>query len=224
MIFPDPYARSMHRGVLLDNATIAALKVAESRLGYELTVVQGVGGAQASAGTHLGRDGEGGRAVDLSDWDADNKLRVLKNLGFAIWERKDRPGVWAGHLHGLLIFESRDNRRGIAESAFQQIGQYDDRLDGLVSGAHDPSHRPVPPAAFTLAEYRATFEKPEPAPVKNNVTRARDRLVEARQSIGQAIALLADTPESRTVVHNQMDELKAARRAVNESLDTLPEK
>ncbi|WP_435744877.1 hypothetical protein [Nocardioides sp. SYSU DS0663] len=219
MTIPDPYGHSIFRGKLLDNATIAALKIAEARLGYELTILQGIGGAKASAGTHVD-----GRMVDLAEWDAENKLRVLKNIGFIGWHREYRPGVWAGHLHVGLIFEFRENRRGIADSGFRQIAMYDARRDGLVSNLEDDSHRPVPPAVFTMAEYRATFEKPEPKPVRNKITRARDRLVESTQTVSQAIALLDDADPKRVKAHAEIDDLKAVRKQINATLDRLPKR
>jgi exonuclease III len=151
---PDPYAHSTFRGKPLDNATIAALKIAEEKLGYELTIYQGIGGASASAGTHTE-----GRAVDLAPYDAERKLRVLKDLGFAIWHRPYVSGLWAEHLHGILIFENRQNSRGLADVGFRQIAAFDAHRDGLVSNRLDDSYRPSPPAVFTLDEYRATFKE-----------------------------------------------------------------
>lgn len=160
---PDPYARSTFHGKPLDNATIAALKIAEERLGYELTILQGIGGAAASAGTHLE-----GRAVDLAPYDHERKVRVLRDLGFAVWHRPTLPGVWGEHVHGILIFENRTNSRGLADSGFRQIASYDRGRDGLKGDGVDPNpYRPNPRAVFTRAEYAATFAKPAaPAPVK----------------------------------------------------------
>lgn len=85
---PDSYGRTTFHGEQLDNATLAALKIAESILGYELTIVQGIGGAITSAGTHIK-----GRAADLAPWDHERKIRVLRDLGFAAWYRPALPGV-----------------------------------------------------------------------------------------------------------------------------------
>lgn len=167
---PDPYARSIFHGKPLDNATIARLKQAEKRLGYELTILQGIGGAAASAGTHTE-----GRAVDLAPWDHQNKVRVLRDLGFAVWFRPTLPGVWNEHIHGVLIFDGRDNQRGIAGSAWRQIQSYDRGRNGLANDAADPNpYRPSPARGFSMADYRATFAEseplkpapPKPAPVK----------------------------------------------------------
>lgn len=149
---PDPYARDTFHGKPLDNATIAALKIAEQRLGYELTIYQGIGGATASAGTHTE-----GRAVDLAPYDHERKLRVLKDIGFAAWYRP-ASSSWSAHIHAILILENRVNSRGLADVGFRQIAAFDARRDGLVSNNPDPTYRPSPPAVFTLAEYRATFQ------------------------------------------------------------------
>jgi hypothetical protein len=153
----DPYARSVFHGKPLDNATIAALKLAEAELGYELTIFQGIGGAPASGGTHLE-----GRAVDLKPFDRERKLRVLKDVGFAAWHRPQlwRNGVkiWGAHIHAVLIFESRTNTRGLAPAGFRQIASYDRGRDGLKADGPDPTYRPDPKAVFTRAEYEATEE------------------------------------------------------------------
>lgn len=214
---PDPYARASFHGRLLDNATIQALKVAERRLGYELTIVQGIGGATASAGTHTE-----GRAVDLTTWDAENKLRVLKDVGFDIWFRADLPGVWGEHLHGILVFESLTNTRGVAPVGFRQIAAFQDRRDGLKSNLPDPSYRPSPPAVFTMKNYRDSFKEPPMA--KTNVQRARNRMVEAIHSLGQAAALLDDADESRVVARNQRDKIRQTRRDLRATLERMPKR
>src|SRR3954447_2287377 len=89
-----PYDKQQVQGETLDNLTIAALATAESRLGYDLTVIQGsynAGGVPQSAGTH-----DGGGAVDLAayDWDGKHgKVATLRRIGFAAWHR---PPNWDG--------------------------------------------------------------------------------------------------------------------------------
>lgn len=216
MHIPDPYGRSIFHGKPLDNATIAALKIAEAELGYELTIAQGIGGAAASAGSHTE-----GRAVDLTAYDAEKKLHVLKDIGFAVWERKELPGVWGPHIHGCLIFERDDNDKGIAPVAFRQIAAYRAGRDGLAGNAPDPSYRPDPKAVFTRAEYERSFELPKPEPT--NVSRARARISEALHATWQAAALLKDA-EGRTKAQAQIDELQAARQALKAVLEALPER
>lgn len=219
MSAPDPYARSTFHGKTLDNATIAALKVAEQRLGYELTIVQGIGGAAASAGTHTE-----GRAADLAAWDYERKVRVLRDVGFAAWYRPTLSGVWGAHIHCVLIFEGKDNARGIAGSALRQIGSYLSGRNGLANNAVDNSYRPSPPVVFTRDKYADTFAPAKPKPVRNNVTRARNRIVEAMTALDQAAAFLDDTPETRTVAQATADELTSVHEQLAANLDRLPKK
>lgn len=218
MTVPDPYARRWFHGKPLDNATAAALQVAEGVLGYELTIVQGIGGAAASGGTHLG-----GRVVDLSDYDSEHKVPVLKRIGFAIWEREDLPGVWGGHLHACLIFEGYENGRGIAEAALRQIGSYRRGRDGLAADGPDPHPwRPNPIPVFTITDYRHTFEVPPVKPTRTPVTRARNRIVEAMHKCGQAAALLDDTDPGRVKARAEINDLRATRRGLAAMLERMP--
>lgn len=182
MPIPDPYGRSVFRGVLLDNATIAALKEAEEILGYELTISQGIGLAAASGDTH-----REGRAADLAPWDHVRKVRVLRDLGFIAFFRPElwRNGVriWPAHVHVVLIFESRTNRRGVSAAGFAQIAKYDDGQDALAGTTPDPDpYRPSPPRVFTLEDYRASFEKPKPSRGK----RVDEALAELREAKAKA--------------------------------------
>lgn len=215
---PDPYARSIFRGKQLDNATITRLRQAEARLGYELTIVQGIGGAEASAGTHTE-----GRAIDLAAYDHARKVRVLRDLGFAAWFRPALPGVWSEHIHAVLILDGRDNQRGLAPAGWRQIGSYDRGRNGLANDAVDTNtYRPTPARGFSMADYRATFATPEPKPVRNNVTRARDRLVEAIHAAGQATALLDDVDPKRVRARKQIAAMRDARGQLTAILDALP--
>jgi len=220
MTAPDPYAQSTFHGKLLDNATIAALKIAEQKLGYNLTITQGIGGADASAGTHTK-----GRAVDLAAYDHARKVRVLQDIGFAVWYRPYRAGVWGAHIHGVLIFPDRTNREGIDDTAWRQIGQYDRLEDGLLGDVMDSNkYRPDPKARFTRAEYEGTFTVPVPRIVTTHVTKARDRLVEAIHAAGQAIAELDNTNPARVAARAQMDEIRAGRQQLKAALAALPER
>ena len=217
---PDPYGREYFHGKLLDRATIQALKVAEEILGYELTILQGIGGAKASAGTHLE-----GRAVDLAPYDGARKVRVLEDVGFAPWERPYVAGLWGAHVHAVLIFENRANSRGLADSGWRQIGSFDRRRNGLADDGPDRNtYRPSPPAVFTLDDYRETFVPDRPKPFRNNVTRARNRLAEAQAKLSQAAALLEDTADDREVAHNVAERLKAQADAIGADLTILPKR
>src|ERR1041385_6860477 len=93
-----PYERQQVQGHTLDNRTIAMLTEAESRLGYSLTILQGSfnGSVSQSAGAH-----DGGGAVDLTAYDWQSKVRVLRRIGFAAWYRPVIPGVWGEHVHAI---------------------------------------------------------------------------------------------------------------------------
>lgn len=211
----NAYAHEVFHGKPLDAATIAALKVAEQRLGYELTITQGIGGAvSASAGTHTE-----GRAVDLSSWDKARKLRVLKDVGFAVWFRPTIPGLWHEHIHGVLILDNFGNQRGIAGAAFRQIGSYLRGRDGLKGDRADHTYRPQPLRAFHYPP-----KEPVVPPYSNNVTEARDLLVEASHALGKAAVRLEAAPKKRTVVRAQALACRAARRTVNGILHILPKR
>ncbi len=219
MLAPDPYGRTVLHGKSLDNATAAALKVAETILGYELTIIQGIGGAAASAGTHTE-----GRAADLAPYDQARKVRVLRDVGFAAWYRPTLPGVWGAHIHAVLIFENRENSRGLADSGWRQIGSYLSGRNGLANNAVDGTYRPSPAAVFTRAEYERTFVAPKPKPKRNNVMRARNRISEAQALLSQAAALLADTEETRVVVQAGAVKVDALADEAEALLGVLPPK
>lgn len=142
---PDPYERVTFRGKTVDRMTQAALQVAESRLGYELTIVQGsynAGGVSASAGTH-----DGGGVVDLAPYDYARKVRVLRDLGFAAWYRP-ASSSWNPHIHAVLAGNLK-----LSASAAAQVVEYLAGGDGLVGSSPDPNpYRPEPPVLF---DYRA---------------------------------------------------------------------
>jgi hypothetical protein len=216
---PDPYAISTYHGKRMDNATIAAVKIAEARLGYELTILQGIGGADASAGTHAE-----GRAIDVAPYDIARKDRVLKDVGFIGWPRGYVPGLWGAHGHYVLVFESRSNARRIAAAALRQIASYFRGRNGLKGDGPDVqgAYRAKPERVFTMKEYRATFATPPASPTRTRVTRARNRLAEAQAKIDQAVALLDATPDGRTAVHREIADLRRADRILEQSLRDLP--
>lgn len=214
----DPYAVVLFRGKRVRACDADLLLEAEERLGYQLTVVQGMPapgaeGATASAGTH-----DDGRVWDLTAWDHRRKVRVLRDLGAAVWWRPTLPGVWAEHIHGLTILDSVDNAEHIAPAGFRQIGSYLRRRDGLARDLPDPTYRPVPPV---VRRYRPT-RRPAAMPVTNNVTEARDQLVEAAHALGVAAVKLESTSKRRTVVRAQVATIRGIRRGINGVLRILP--
>lgn len=138
----DRYERTTHDGKPVDRYTHWNLDLAEQRLGYPLTIMQGSyhPGVGASAGTH-----DGGGVVDLLPWDWQNKVRVLRELGFAAWHRPKRMGVWPEHIHAVLIGNER-----LAPLAKQQVTAYRNGRDGLAGNAIDTFWRPnpIPTAAY----------------------------------------------------------------------------
>jgi hypothetical protein len=143
---PDPLAKVLFRGKTMDRKTAAALAIAERRLGYELTVVQGAynaGGVRQSAGTH-----DGGGVVDLAPFDAKRKVKVLRDLGFAAWHRPAIPGLWGAHIHAVMR-----GHQDLAPAAGAQVVSYLAGRDGLAGNSVDPDpYRPdVEPFSYAKA-------------------------------------------------------------------------
>lgn len=126
----NPLAKLTRDGKTVDRMTDAALKAAERRLGYSLTITQGsynAGKVSASAGTH-----DLGGVVDLMAWDHDNKVKALRAVGFAAWYRPTIAGVWPAHIHAVLI-----GHPNLAPSAARQVTAYLGRHDGLAGNGAD---------------------------------------------------------------------------------------
>lgn len=139
----------------VDWKTRAALEVAERRLGYPLTVVQGsynAGGVSQSAGTH-----DGGGVVDLLAWDWQRKVRVLRSIGFAAWYRPAIKGLWGAHIHAVMIDHGR-----LSASAAQQVAAYRGGRDGLKSNLVDTFWRPSPIPVFDYRPKPAAGPDPDP--------------------------------------------------------------
>lgn len=142
------YERQQVQGHTLNNRTIAMLTEVESRLGYDLTVLQGsynAGGVSQSAGTH-----DGGGAVDLAPYDWQNKVKALRRVGFAAWHRAAIPGLWGEHIHAIA-----NGDRDLSPSARAQLGDYAAHRDGLADNAHDTqTPHPDPLPDFDYADWR----------------------------------------------------------------------
>lgn len=146
MNMPNPLDRVTFRGKTMDRKTAAALAIAEQRLGFELTVVQGAynpGGVGASAGTH-----DRGGVIDLAPFDWKRKVKVLRGLGFAAWHRPAIPGLWGEHVHAVMI-----GHQDLAPSAARQVASFKAGRDGLKSNRIDPDsyHPNVEPFSFAAA-------------------------------------------------------------------------
>lgn len=210
----NPYDVVLFRGKRVLACDADLLLEAEEKLGYQLTLTQGIGtSVDASAGTHAD-----GRVWDLAPYDHRRKVRVLRDLGAAVWHRPTIRGLWSEHIHGITVLDGADNAEHIAPSAFRQIISYLRHRTGLKGDAWDRTYRPTPPV---VRHYRPN-RKPTTVPVVNNVTAARDQLVEAAHALGVAAVKLEATPRRRTVVRAQVAAIRAARRAVLAVLAILP--
>lgn len=132
----DRYDKVTFHGRTVDKYTRAALLAVEADLGYELTITQGsynAGGVGASKGTH-----DGGGAVDLAPFDRDNKVRRLRQRGFAAWYRSPAQGPWPAHIHAVQFGNEK-----LSSGAAHQISEYLAGRNGLASRAPDDGPRIV---------------------------------------------------------------------------------
>ncbi len=140
--WPPPFEKTVFGDTVkktVDWKTRAALEEAERRLGYTLTITQGSynNTVAASAKTH-----NWGGVVDLAPFDHDNKVRVLREIGFAAWYRP-RTSSWPPHIHAVLI-----DHGNLHPQAKAQVDQYRNGTDGLASHRKDPTPRPSPIPVF----------------------------------------------------------------------------
>lgn len=121
---------------VLNARTRQMLDLAERRLGYPLTIVQGSyhKGVGASAGTH-----DGGGAVDLLPYDWERKVHVLREIGFAAWHRLPSQGPWEEHVHCVALGDQQ-----ASAPARQQMVDYHEGRDGLADDRTDAGWRPDP--------------------------------------------------------------------------------
>jgi hypothetical protein len=122
----------------------AKVKLAEKKLGYPLTIVQGSYNTtvEASKGTH-----DGGGCMDLAPFDWERKCRVLRQLGDTAWHRPAIPGVYGEHIHTV------DAGCGnLASIAAAQVQDYRNKRNGLKGHAKDTQWRPDPIPAFKLTK------------------------------------------------------------------------
>lgn len=183
------------RGKRVDKKTRAALLVAERKLGYQLTIVQGsynAGGVRASAGTH-----DQGGVVDLTAHDWQRKVRVLRSVGWAAWYRADRPGVWSAHIHAVLVDHGR-----LSEGAAQQVREYLAGYDGLAGDGRDPHTREF---------VNVRFQFPVPKPTPNITAVLKADTVEQRVAALKRVAA-SGSPEARTAAKNYLDAIEVMLR------------
>lgn len=143
-----PFDKVTYRGKLMDNKTMYGVMAAERKLGYPLTITQGCynpGGVKQSAGTH-----DGGGVVDLAPWDWENKVRVLRNLGWAAWHRTPAEGPWPEHIHAVMV-----DQGALSASAAEQVVQYRNGQNGLAN--HGPDTFPYRPNPVPVFDYQAAL-------------------------------------------------------------------
>lgn len=148
-----PYAKTTHDGKTVDYLTKVALMAAEAILGYELTITQGSynnGKVPQSAGTH-----DGGGVIDLAPFDAANKIRVLRRLGFAASHRTPDQGPWVEHVHAVQVGNAR-----LSPAAARQVKAYLEGRNGLANNDPDDGpRRHVKTAAKTTARFEAALRE-----------------------------------------------------------------
>lgn len=138
--------RLTYQGRVVDELTFEILTAANlllslPRFGGErepVTLVQGSyngGGVAASAGTH-----DGGGAIDITAFNWKNRVRVFRMLGVAMWHRPALRGVWAEHIHGIVI-DGVELSRGAA----LQVQAYLAGRNGLANNGRDTDWRPTNP-------------------------------------------------------------------------------
>lgn len=227
---PDPYdiVEDFRDGRPLDYATAALQVDCETELGYRCTLIQGIGGADASAGTHTK-----GRMGDWASWDGRRKMLVVRRKGGIGWERAEQPGVWGPHCHWGSIFVSRSNRRGISASGYAQIGKYDRVEDGLANPpTPDPMpFRPDPKVVFSLERYRWVMRNYGLDGVRDlrptRITRIRDRAVLEHHDLGELIAMMKAVPEGeddRRAFDAEIKALQHDRNKIEQWLETWPKR
>ena len=179
----DPYAIVTRDGKKVDAITDAALRVAEKRLGYTLSITQGsynAGKVAASAGTH-----DGGGVVDLMPWDWQNKVIVLRSVGFAAWYRPAIAGLWPAHIHAVLIGHAK-----LAPSAANQVNAYLSKRDGLKNNGPDVDPGWVGTARFDWQRFvedqklRGDLYDAQRQAAKTGRKGLRDRINRWRNKIG----------------------------------------
>ncbi len=151
----DPYGLTWRDGEPLDNRTATALKWAERKSGVTARVVQGSyqkrygGGADASAGTH-----DQGGVIDLAIPATRRQrirlIRACKKAGMAVWYRN-----WPGNQHIHAVMRKHAN---LAPAAAQQVIDYDNRLNGLVTRLRDRTWRPLIARRWSHRRNRVVFE------------------------------------------------------------------
>lgn len=190
---PHPYDRTTYDGPthVVDELTKAALDRVAGRLDYDLSLYQGSyhKGVGPSAGTH-----DGGGVVDLAPWDHVDKVRELRRVGFAAWYRPAIAGLWAAHIHAVLM-----GNRKLSPAARAQVAEYLAGFDGLAGSGRDTG-----PRRFTA--HRFDWQVGE-----RRLDAAADLIARARAKLATGIRGYRVQPALRALRRAQ-DQLREARR------------
>lgn len=144
------------RPMWCDAVTVAALDIQGRRLGYDLTLLQASYNSSvgASANTHAK-----GRVVDLAPFEAQEKQRAGRAVGWASFRRLAVPGVWSEHVHQCLLIKGVPDTTNIDGLAALQIKGYRANPPGDGLGPFPFGHAggwvPNPRVAFDWDAYRA---------------------------------------------------------------------
>jgi hypothetical protein len=189
------YEKQQVQGHTLNNRTVAMLTEVESRLGYDLTVLQGsynAGGVSQSAGTH-----DGGGAVDLAPYDWKDKVAALRRVGFAAWHRPAIPGTWGEHIHAIAYGD-----RDLSPAAAAQIADYQNHLDGLAGSNYDTQ---TPHPKLSDFDYQA-FRQSQ----RQSELRAQRRRAAFKHAVASLVRLrkLTDDKADRKHVQNTIASLR----------------
>lgn len=117
----------------------------------DITLVQGIGGAPASGGTHIY-----GGCWDLTEFNFRGRVYGGRLLGGADWHRTAIKGLWIGHVHGVTAGAGY-----AALSARQQVTNYWAGGNGLANHGRDDGPRlstqPLFVAPWTERGKRAVY-------------------------------------------------------------------
>lgn len=145
------------RPLKIDDRTLAKLRLAEERLGFKFTIVQGAWrgsqGAAASADTH-----DRGGVIDLRSWDLPPHISVwealteLRRAGLIAFARTKAQG-FDPHFH--VIDYGNPN---LAPGAARQVRAWENGRNGLASNGRDDGPRVKipkdPPNPYPIPERR----------------------------------------------------------------------
>lgn len=142
------------RGHTFDYRTVRALNWVERESGIKIVPSNGSfnTSVDASGTTHAGAGAVDCRIVGLTDREVHRLVKTMKDAGFAVWLRKEVPGLWGAHVHGVL-----HGTAGASRSAKWQMAEFDAGRNGLTNQGADRSYRPSPPVRFD-------FRKDKPVP------------------------------------------------------------